>query len=371
MNKVLLDTLTTQKESPEYLQISMAAAMTLGLVPGTFYRNAKLSCINTLLTYPSGCHANCAYCGLQKAREEEFSKRNFIRVEWPTIKLDDILEKAKQVGHVERLCIAQITHPRSIRDTKTVLEKVLYELGDKIFVSLLINATGTRYQDIEDYKKLGADTVTVALDCATPELFEKIRGKSLNSPHKFDYFWKVLEWSAEVMGDGFAGCHLVVGLGETEQEMIERIQKVRDLGARTHLFSFWPEEGSLMENEKPCPAPQYRRVQMARYIIDNEYGRYEDMKFNEKGQVIDFGIKKDLFEELFASGKPFMTAGCRGKTTEVACNRPFGDSSPTNLRSFPFQPNKSDISNIREQMFDYDMEKAYPDFLNPSTGRYF
>jgi biotin synthase-related radical SAM superfamily protein len=370
MHRSLLESLTVQKESPEYLQISMAAAMTLGLVPGQFYRNTKLSCINTLLTYPSGCHATCAYCGLQKAREVEYSKKNFIRVEWPTVALDEIIDRAEKVGHVERLCIAQITHPRAIRDTKEVLERVLRRLGDKIFVSLLINATGTTYQDILDYKKLGADTVTVAIDCATPEVFERLRGKPMNSPHKWETFWKVLEWACEVMGDGYAGCHLVVGLGETEQEMIETIQKVRDLGARTHLFSFWPEEGSMMEKEKPCPAPQYRRVQFARYLIDNQIARYEDMKFNEKGQVIDFGIDKDTFEELFWGGRPFMTSGCRGKTTEVACNRPFGDSSPTDIRSYPFKPEKRDLECIRKQLFDYEMTTNYPDILNPSVFRY-
>jgi lipoyl synthase len=370
MHRSLLESLTVQKESPEYLQISMAAAMTLGFVPGQFYRNTKLSCINTLLTYPSGCHATCAYCGLQKAREVEYSKKNFIRVEWPTVALDEIIDRAEKVGHVERLCIAQITHPRAIRDTKEVLERVLRRLGDKIFVSLLINATGTTYQDMLDYKKLGADTVTVAIDCATPEVFERLRGRPMNSPHKWETFWKVLEWACEVMGDGYAGCHLVVGLGETEQEMIETIQKVRDLGARTHLFSFWPEEGSMMEKEKPCPAPQYRRVQFARYLIDNKIARYGDMKFNEKGQVIDFGIDKDTFEELFWSGRPFMTSGCRGKTTEVACNRPFGDSSPTDIKSYPFKPEKRDLERIRKQLFDYEMTTNYPDILNPSVFRY-
>ena len=271
---------------------------------------------------------------------------------------------------MERLCIAQITHPKAIRDTKYVLKKVLSELGDKIFVSLLINATGTTYEDMEDYKKLGADTVTVAIDCATPEVFEKLRGRPMNSPHKWETFWRVLEWACDVMGDGYAGCHLVVGLGETEQEMVETIQKVRDLGARTHLFSFWPEEGSMMEKEKPCPAPQYRRVQFARYLIDNRIARYEDMKFNEKGQIIDFGIDKDTFEELFWSGRPFMTSGCRGKTTEVACNRPFGDSSVTDIKSYPFKPNKADLQRIRKQLFDYEMTTNYPDVLNPSVLRY-
>ena len=43
------------KRSPEYLRMSLAAAMTLGFKPGLFYRNAKLYCINLLLTYRSGC----------------------------------------------------------------------------------------------------------------------------------------------------------------------------------------------------------------------------------------------------------------------------------------------------------------------------
>jgi biotin synthase-related radical SAM superfamily protein len=36
--------LSTQ-ESPEYVRISLAAAMTLGLVKGEFYRGAKLYCL--------------------------------------------------------------------------------------------------------------------------------------------------------------------------------------------------------------------------------------------------------------------------------------------------------------------------------------
>ncbi|MHA2015753.1 MAG: radical SAM protein, partial [Candidatus Thorarchaeota archaeon] len=45
------------KESPEYVRTSLAAAMTIGKVPGRFYRDAKLYCINILLTYDEGCHA--------------------------------------------------------------------------------------------------------------------------------------------------------------------------------------------------------------------------------------------------------------------------------------------------------------------------
>ena len=68
------------EESPAYLRMSLAAAMTLGIKKGLFYRNAKLYCINLLLTYPSGCAARCAYCGLSNKREGEYEKKSFIRV---------------------------------------------------------------------------------------------------------------------------------------------------------------------------------------------------------------------------------------------------------------------------------------------------
>jgi Biotin synthase-related enzyme len=78
--------------SPEYLKVSLAAAMTMDFVPGIFYRNACLHCINVLLTYEEGCRANCAYCGLQKSREGGYNDKSFIRVDWPAFKTDYIIE---------------------------------------------------------------------------------------------------------------------------------------------------------------------------------------------------------------------------------------------------------------------------------------
>jgi len=40
----------------------------------------------------------------------------------------------------------------------------------------------------------------------------------------------------------------MVGMGETEKEMALAIQKVRDMGGRTHLFSFFPEPDSAYES---------------------------------------------------------------------------------------------------------------------------
>ena len=77
--------LTPAMRSPDYVQMSTAAAITLGVMPGEMYRCGCTRCLNLLLTYPEGCRANCAYCGLACHREAEryYADRNFIRVDWP------------------------------------------------------------------------------------------------------------------------------------------------------------------------------------------------------------------------------------------------------------------------------------------------
>ena len=72
--------LTPHMRSPEYVQMSTAAAITLGVTTGRMYRCSCTRCLNLLLTYPEGCRANCAYCGLARHREAErdYADRNFI-----------------------------------------------------------------------------------------------------------------------------------------------------------------------------------------------------------------------------------------------------------------------------------------------------
>ncbi len=63
--------MSDHKESPEYMKMSMGAALTLGFKKGRFYRNARLHCINLLQVYPGGCSAGCAYCGLSGTRSKK------------------------------------------------------------------------------------------------------------------------------------------------------------------------------------------------------------------------------------------------------------------------------------------------------------
>ena len=76
------------------------------------------------------------------------------------------------------------------------------------------------------------------------------------------------------------------------------------------------------------------------------------MTFDELGRVSDFGLPKSEVDTIIDAGIAFRTSGCPGKFRDdvSACDRPYGDSPPSNIASYPFQPNKQDVRKIRRQL---------------------
>ena len=76
------------------------------------------------------------------------------------------------------------------------------------------------------------------------------------------------------------------------------------------------------------------------------------MKFDERGRVTDFGLPQSELDDIIDTGLPFRTSGCPGKVAEdvSACDRPYGDSPPSDIASYPFQPDGKDIKKIRRQL---------------------
>ena len=68
--------------------------------------------------------------------------------------------------------------------------------------------------------------------------------------------------------------------------------------------------------------------------------------------MVDFCFDRDRLAEIVATGVPFRTSGCPGKERDdvSACDRPYGDSPPSDIASYPFQPNGHDLRRIRRQL---------------------
>ncbi len=336
-------------ESPEYVQTSLAGAMCLGLEAGRFMAKTQCTCLNLLLMYDSGCRASCSYCGLARSRQVD-QTRTFIRVKWPAYSLQEILARVKGENHpFKRVCVSMITHANAVKDTCTIISRVR-ESSDLPVSGLLAPTVMDGRKDLLRIKTAGADRVGIAIDAATEDLFALHRGSGVGGPHRWDLFWRTVAEAVDVFGVHMVGIHLIVGLGESEAEMVNTISQAYHMGAMTHLFSFFPEGGSLMQNSPQPPLGQYRRVQIARYLINEGITDAEAMKFSSSGEITDYGLD---IAPYIQNGQAFMTSGCPGQDGQVACNRPFGNeraSAP--MRNYPYLPEAGDIAVIKTQIWN-------------------
>lgn len=346
----------SDRESPQFVQTSLAGAISLGLEPGRFMPKIRCTCLNLLLTYAGGCRASCSYCGLANNRQEDKSK-TFIRVKWPTHPLTEILERVKSGGHpFKRACVSMITHGHAVEDTCNIIHRVREGVGLPVSGLLAPTAMEGR-NDLQKIRSAGADRVGIAIDAATEELFARHRGAGVGGPHRWDLFWRCVADSVEAFGRYNAGVHLIVGLGETEEQMVHAISRAYHMGAMTHLFSFFPEGGSILQKSPQPHLGKYRRIQLARYLINEGVTDIHNIHFSRQGRIIDFELD---IEPYLQKGEAFMTSGCPDQDGRVACNRPYGNERASEpMRNYPFQPGPEDIERTLRQIWDDGLiEKA-------------
>lgn len=90
----------------------------------------------------------------------------------------------------------------------------------------------------------------------------------------------------------------------------------------------------------------------------------------QKGSPKDLQISMVKAREVEYSKKNFIRVEWPTIALKVACNKPFRDNSPTNIRSYPFKPEKRDLERIRKRISDYEIGSNYPNILNLSVFRY-
>lgn len=340
--------------SPKYIQTSLAAAITLGLEPGSFKEKVKLTGLNLLLVYDKKCIGRCAYCGLSSQQDQSNGPvkkkvRTFIRVKWPIYLLDEIIKRTVvNAGCFERICVSMVTNSNAVNDCLTIIKKIRENLPHP--VSVLLTPTLIYSKDqLSELKNAGADMAGIAIDAATEELFKKFRGEGVRGPHKWEKYWQVLDLAVEVFGRYNVGIHLITGLGETEKEMVKTIYKAHHSGAKTHLFSFYPEAFSALEKLNPPELLKYRKIQIARYLINEKNLSMDKIRFDENDVVSGFDYD---IEEIIKEGFAFMTSGCTGKDKNIAaCNRPLANERPSEtFRNYPYMPGEDEKELIRQQI---------------------
>ena len=335
--------------SPEYVRISVAAAMAIGLKRGQTYRDVHCDCVNLLLNYAEGCYANCSYCGLARERPGLAQDNTFIRVGWPVYSTDLVAEKiAEHHDSVGRVCIAQVQDPRAYRDLIDVTERI--RRRSDVPISALVMATLLDEEKLICIREAGADIIGVGLDAASEEVFYRTRGRGVRGPHSWAQHWQILRAARRLFGPYKVNAHIIVGLGETDRNLIDLFHQLQSEEIAAYLFSFNPEPGTEMADVARAPIERLRRIQLTKYLMEQKGLSREAIEFDDAGRLCRVHAAAEFIESAIGEGTPFMTNGCPDRTGKLACNRPFGSYRPgEEFRDYPFQPTTEDLAVIRKE----------------------
>jgi biotin synthase len=327
-----------EADLPRQIRVSVGSAIVLGLLEG------KLGAAPTtayLMTYKAGkCTANCLFC--PQARSSQSRAELLSRVSWPVFATENVLKKigkASASQKIKRVCIQALHYA----DVFTHLAALVTAIKQHANVPVSVSCQPLNSRNTRRLAEAGAERIGIAIDAATEQLFNEVKGT--NSPYTWENQFRQLHEALQIFGKEKVSTHLIIGLGETEKDAVNLIQRCVDMNVLPALFAFTPIRGTAMET-KPQPALEsYRRIQLARYLIVNGYARSEDMHFDSVGYLTDYGVEKETLTGIVETGKPFLTSGCPD------CNRPFYNEKPSGpIYNYPRNLRKEEIAAIKQQL---------------------
>jgi len=330
----------TNLKIPERVRVSLGSAIVLGLINGRL--DAKPTTAY-LMTYKRGkCLANCGFC--PQARKSRSRADMLSRVSWPAFSTKQVLERLEATarnGGVKRVCIQALNYPQ----VHMHIQVLASEISKHAKVPISVSCQPLNVENIRRLAEVGVERIGIPLDAATPEIFDKVKGASAGGPYDMEGQLTLLKEAVKVFGWGKVSTHLIVGLGESEREMVEMIQKCVNMGVLPALFAFTPVVGTALEKLKQPPIQQYRRIQLARHLIYHKIARVEAMTFDGKGCIIDFGVEKQTLKQIVGSGEPFRTSGCPN------CNRPYYNEKPSGpIYNYPRPLSREEIAKVFEEL---------------------
>jgi biotin synthase len=328
------------KELPKHIRVSIGSAFAIGLLSG------KLEAAPTtayLMTYRKGkCTANCGFC--PQARESSARSDMLSRVSWPVFATEKVLngiERAVENDKIKRVCLQALNYPKVFLH----LQSLIRAIRQKVNVPISVSCQPQNSINIKALADAGAERIGIPLDAASEKIFDKIKGFSAGGPYNWEKQFKLLSEAVQIFGKGRVSTHLIVGLGETEKEMTETIQKCVDMGVLPALFAFTPIHGTALEKIPQPPIQSYRRIQIARHLMVHGIARYENMHFNNEGYLSDFGVNKQTLLKTVQLGEPFLTSGCPN------CNRPYYNEKPSGpIYNYPRKISEKELSEIKKQL---------------------
>jgi biotin synthase-related radical SAM superfamily protein len=287
--------------------VSSGTASVLGLVRARLMEKPTTAHV----LFGEDCLRNCSFCA--QARGSKSAPNHLSRVTWPRFSWDRLkgpLASAISARVLKRVCVQTVECPNSQGPVLAFLRQVR-AMSPSVLLSVAV--TPVSVARVELFFAAGATNVGLPLDAASAEIYAKVKGGS------FEGAWAVLE-KAAARWPGRISTHLIVGLGETEEDAVRFLVRAQSAGVTVGLFAFTPVRGTAMEKMSPPDVGHYRRVQLAAYFLKRG-GDAGKIEVND-GKIVSIDLDRPGLREEILSGKPFETSGC------LYCNRPYYTERP-------------------------------------------
>lgn len=288
----------------------------------------------TVLTLPTtaylligqGCNNLCDFC--PQGALNNHPQNRLSRISWPLYNWElvrDLLIEKTQNSSLRRICF-QVTAQ------KNNFSKLQAYVNDLAAVSIPINASVEikTYQQGAMLLNSGLQRISLAFDAAESKLYKDIKKKNWLE------HWQLIQNLAQDFPHRIA-THLIVGLGETEENMFRMIKKLIDLKIEVGLFAFTPVRGTAMKDHPQPDLNYFRRVQLFKHL----YGRgnliWDHIKF-KNDSLYSWGLDFLTIKSL-TTNEAFQTAGCPD------CNRPYYNEKPGGIiYSYPYPLDEIEFS---------------------------
>lgn len=288
------------------------------------------------------CNANCLFCAQASGSNAELA--HIARGIYTPADIDKVVLRLKMAferGYLRRACIQTALYDLWWQDTVDLITRI--RAGSEIPISLSVFPLGDgQYKEL---KKIGVNELVVPLDACSSELFDKIKGKSAGGPYSWDGHLDGIKRASRIFEK--VGTHLIIGLGETDEDAVRIIEELYTAKVNPALFSYTYIPGvqlnSVPHEKNNGQIRRYRTVQLARYLIVEGIAAYSDMRFSN-GTLCDFGVEKEIILRIIEEGGAFQTSGCPD------CNRPMANETFSRIYNFPRKPDDEEIESIKEDL---------------------
>lgn len=307
--------------------VSYGSAVELGLIRGRLATRPRTA---YLLLGDGACRGSCAFC----PQSSGSGRMRIARVSWPRFPRASVLAAACASGSIERVCFQCQDDPGAMEELPYLVGRVS---GWKP-VSVSMPPRGAEL--MRELKVAGAERLTIPLDCASQRLFREVKGRAMSD------CLDALRDAVGIFGRGMVGTHLIVGLGESEEEVVAISKRLVSMGVRPSLFALTPVRGTRAEAKQPPPLATYRRLQLALHMIEELGAEGCSFSFDGSGRLTGYPVAREACEEMVRGGTPFQTRGCPG------CNRPyFNERVSGPIFNFPHPVPREEIKRIEEELF--------------------